>query len=113
MALLGDTLMPRSLKSILVPALCAGTFLGLAGGFLCLSGGLARAADAAATPPPANWWDTLTVGGSLESGILFNPASPADGLNFGHLFTDKANQPLLNQILLDHPAPARSQGHRL
>ena len=30
--------MPRSLKSILVPALCAGTFLGL-------SGGLARAAE--------------------------------------------------------------------
>ena len=105
MALLGDTLMPRSLKSILVPALCAGTFLGLAGGFLCLSGGHARAADAAATPPPANWWDTLTVGGSLESGILFNPASPPDGLNFGHLFTDKANQPLLNQILLTIQRP--------
>jgi hypothetical protein len=86
-------LMPRSLKSILVPALCAGTFLGL-------SGGLARAADLTATPPPANWWDTLTVGGSLESGILFNPDSPPDGLNFGHLFTDKANQPL------HRPAPA-------
>ncbi len=36
--------MPRSLKSLLVPALCAGTFLGL-------SGGLARAADLTATPP--------------------------------------------------------------
>ena len=35
--------MPRSLKSLLVPALCAGTFLGL-------SGGLARAADLTATP---------------------------------------------------------------
>ncbi len=35
--------MPRPLKSILVPALCAGTFLGL-------SGGLARAAD---VPPHA------------------------------------------------------------
>ena len=63
MALLGDMLMPRSLKSILVLALCAGTFLGLSGGF-------ARAAEPAPTPPPANWWDTLTVGRSLESGIL-------------------------------------------
>jgi hypothetical protein len=25
---------------------------------------------------------------------------PGDGLNFGHLFTDKANTLLLNQILL-------------
>jgi hypothetical protein len=46
-ALLGDTQMPRPPKSILVPALCAGTFLGLAGGY-------ARAAEPAPTPPPAN-----------------------------------------------------------
>lgn len=92
--------MPRALSSILVPALCAGTFLGL-------SGSLAGAADLTATPPPApaNWWDTLTVGGSVEAGILFNPESPPDGLNFGHLFTDKANQPLLNQILLTVQRP--------
>jgi hypothetical protein len=90
--------MPRPLKSILVPALCAGTFLGLTGGF-------ARAADVTPTPPPANWWDTITVGGSLDAGITFNPESPPDGLNFGHLFTDKANQPLLNQILLTIQRP--------
>ena len=53
MALLGDTLaMPRPSKSILVPALCAGTILGF-------SGGLARAAEPAPTPPPANWWERL------------------------------------------------------
>jgi hypothetical protein len=45
------------------------------------------------------------VGGSLESGILFNPDSPPDGLNFGHLFTDKANQPLFNQLLLTVQRP--------
>jgi hypothetical protein len=49
-----------------VPALCVGTFLGLSGGF-------ARAAEPAPTPSPANWWDTLTVGGTVESGILCKP----------------------------------------
>jgi hypothetical protein len=63
--------MHRPLKSILVPALCAGTFLGLASG-------IARAADVAAAPPPppANWWDTITVSGSVDAGITFNPDSP-------------------------------------
>ena len=98
MASLGDMPMPRSIRSLLVPALCASTFLGLSGSF-------ARAADAPVTPPPANWWDTLTVSGSVEAGITFNPDSPGDGLNFGHLFTDKANQPLLNQILLTVQRP--------
>ena len=90
--------MPRSLKSILVPALCASTFLGFAGS-------VARAADVPPPPPPANWWDTVTIGGSVEAGITFNPDNPGDGLNFGHLFTDKANQPLLNQVLLTIQRP--------
>jgi hypothetical protein len=90
--------MHRPLKSVLVSALCAGTFLGL-------SGGLARAAEPAPTPPPANWWDTITVSGSVDAGITFNPDSPPDGLNFGRLFTDKANQPLFNQLLLTVQRP--------
>ncbi len=36
----------------------------------------------------------------INSGILVNPGRPADGLNFGHLFTDHANQFQLNQVLL-------------
>jgi putative OmpL-like beta-barrel porin-2 len=90
--------MPRPPKSILVPALCAGTFLGLAGGY-------ARAAEPAPTPPPANWWDTFTVGGTVEAGVTLNGDNPGDGLNFGHLFTDKANTLLLNQILLTAQRP--------
>ena len=58
-----------------------------------------------AAAAPANWWDTITYGGSIEAGIPFNPDSPADGFNFGHLFTDKANTPLLNQILLTVQRP--------
>jgi hypothetical protein len=90
--------MPRPFKSLLMPALCAGTILGFPGGF-------ARAAEPAPTPPPASWWDTLTVSGSVDAGITFNPDSPADGLNFGHLYTDKANTPLLNSILLTIQRP--------
>jgi hypothetical protein len=90
--------MPRPPKSVLVPALCAGTLLGLAGGY-------ARAAEPAPTPPPAGWWDTFTVGGTVEAGVTLNGDNPGDGLNFGHLFTDKANTPLLNQILLTATRP--------
>jgi hypothetical protein len=90
--------MRRPLKSVLVPALCAGTLLGLAGS-------PARAAEPAPAPPPASWWDTLTVGGTVESGVTFNPDFPGDGLNFGHLFTDKANTPLFNQFLLTVQRP--------
>jgi Putative beta-barrel porin-2, OmpL-like. bbp2 len=89
--------MPRPPKSLLVPALCAGTFLGLAG--------YARAAEPAPTPPPANWWDTFTIGGTVEAGVTLNADNPGDGLNFGHLFTDKANTLLLNQILLTAQRP--------
>ncbi len=91
--------MPRSLTSLRLPAFCAGAFLGLAVSF-------ASAADIApAPPPPASWWDTLTVSGHAEAGITFNPDYPGDGLNFGHLFTDKANTPLFNQLILTVQRP--------
>jgi len=35
--------------------------------------------------------------GWVEAGITGNPDSPEDNHNFGHLFTDRANEPLLNQ----------------
>jgi Putative beta-barrel porin-2, OmpL-like. bbp2 len=90
--------MPRLPKSILMPALCAGTFLGLAGGY-------GRAAELAPMPPPPSWWDTFTIGGTVDAGVTLNGDNPPDGLNFGHLFTDKANAPLLNQILLTAQRP--------
>src|SRR5947209_8708653 len=36
--------------------------------------------------------------GWVEAGITGNPDSPTDNHNFGHLFTDRANEPLLNQF---------------
>jgi hypothetical protein len=46
-----------------------------------------------------------TVSGYVEGGLTLNPDYPGDRLNFGHLFTDKANTPLLNQasIIVQRP----------
>src|ERR1700731_3298795 len=38
--------------------------------------------------------------GWIEAGITGNPDSPTDNHNFGHLFTDRANEPLLNQMVI-------------
>jgi hypothetical protein len=38
--------------------------------------------------------------GWIEGGITGNPRSPLDNHNFGHLFTDRANEPLLNQAVI-------------
>ena len=37
----------------------------------------------------------------IDSGITFNPAFPDDNQNFGRLFTDRANEPLLNQATIN------------
>lgn len=74
----------------------------LAAAVLLQPASFARADDAApaadSNAPPPGWWDTVTWGGRLEAGITGNTHDPNDGINFGHLFTDKANTPLLNQL---------------
>jgi Putative beta-barrel porin-2, OmpL-like. bbp2 len=90
--------MRHPLRSRLLPALCAGTFLGLSGGY-------ASAAEPAPPPPPPDWWSTVTATGVIDAGVTFNPELPGDGLNFGQLYTDKANQPLLNGVLLTLQRP--------
>lgn len=71
-------------------------------------------ADAPAAPdaPPAAWADTLKIHGSAEAGFTINPDGPGNGLNYGQLFTDKANEPLLNQILLtvERPLDPKAEG---
>lgn len=51
-----------------------------------------------------SWWDSVTITGHVEAGVTFNANDPSGG-NFGHLFTDKANSPLLNQALLTIQRP--------
>jgi hypothetical protein len=90
--------MPRLLKSPVLPALLAGTFLSLSGAF-------SYAAEPAPPPPPPDWWSTVTATGLIDAGVTFNPQLPPDGLNFGQLYTDKANSPLLNGVLLTLQRP--------
>lgn len=68
---------------------------------------VAAAADLNSAPPVAvqSWWDTVSITGHVEAGLTANPASPPDGINFGHLFTDKANRFLLNQTVLTIQRP--------
>jgi hypothetical protein len=73
----------------------------------------AAPADATAAPAaPAAWADTMTIHGSIEAGFTINPDGPDNGLNFGQLFTDKANVPLVNQALLtfERPLDPKAEG---
>jgi hypothetical protein len=66
-------------------------------------------------PPPAppSWWSTLTIDGYVEGGITGTSPKPADGINFGSLFTDKADRPLLNQALvtIQRPLDPKATGY--
>jgi hypothetical protein len=50
------------------------------------------------TPTPA---PRFQISGWIDSGITVNPASPQDNQNFGRLFDDRANEPLLNQLVIN------------
>ena len=78
----------------------------------------ARAADLAApvvAPPavvaePFNIFNGIEFHAQGEAGVLGNPANPSQGANgagynFGHLYTDHANEVQLNQILLTVTKP--------
>ena len=49
------------------------------------------------TKPPE---PRFKIYGWVEGGVTFNGTSPADNQNFGHFFTDRANEPLLNQAVI-------------
>jgi hypothetical protein len=59
------------------------------------------------------WIDTLKLSGHIEAGITGNPDDPSNHINFGHLFTDRANTPLLNQLLLtaERPLDPKATGY--
>ena len=65
-------------------------------------------AAAPTSPPPGLWIDGIHIYAQGEAGIVLNPYRPSDGLNFGQLFTDHANQFQLNQILLTATKPLDS-----
>ncbi len=57
-------------------------------------------AAVAAPAEPASWWSSFTWSGYAEGGITGNPDSPSNGINYGQLYTDRANLPVLNQLSL-------------
>ena len=63
------------------------------------------AAAPAAPAAPAAWTDTLKFGLQIEGGIIGNANSPRNNNNFGQLFTDKANDFQLNQVLVGVARP--------
>ena len=48
------------------------------------------------TPEPR-----FKISGWIDSGITFNPDSPQSNQNFGRLFDDRADEPLLNQVVIN------------
>src|SRR5258708_32281011 len=63
---------------------------------ILVSIGLAAEPTASPTPAPR-----FKISGWIDSGITFNPASPQDNQNLGRLFDDRANEPLLNQLVIN------------
>jgi hypothetical protein len=59
-----------------------------------------------ASPTPA---PGFKISGWIDSGITFNPASPQDNQNFGRFFDDRANEPLLNQFVINFERALASQ----
>jgi hypothetical protein len=55
--------------------------------------------------PASSWSDSITIGFQAQAGIYGNISEPESGLNFGHLFTDQANEVQLNQVMLTVARP--------
>ncbi len=76
-----------------------------------LAASMAFAADvsakkkAPAAPPPPAWLDTLAVDGYVEGGIAINFNQPFNNINWGHLYTDRANTPTFNGAVLTAQRP--------
>jgi hypothetical protein len=56
---------------------------------------VACAGEPAASPTPA---PRFSISAWVAAGMTVNPDSPKDNQNFGRLFDDRANEPLLNQL---------------
>jgi hypothetical protein len=79
---------------------------GLLAAALTATGVSVAFADEAAAP--AKWADTLKFSGHVDGGVMFSGNNPADNVNFGHLYTDRANEAVLNQLMVTLTRPIDS-----
>lgn len=98
--------MPRARRSAASPGAAMLAMLPAA----VLLGNLALTAPAraqAATPPaaPKSWSDSISISGYFQAGITAAPGIKNPRINFGHVFTDKANEVLVNQAALTIARP--------
>ena len=72
---------------------------------VALQGGeLAVSPSPSPTPEPR-----FKISAWIDAGFTTNPSSPDDGQNFGRLFDDRSNEPLVNQITLNLERTLASQ----
>src|SRR5437868_13546411 len=75
---------------------------------LCLAtiavAGETETVSSSPTPSPR-----FKISGWIDGGITFNPASPQDNQNFGRFFDDRANEPLVNQLVINLERPLAPQ----
>lgn len=65
----------------------------------------AQPAEGKPAEAPTTWLGSIKFSAQVEGGIIVNPDRPNNGLNFGQLFTDRANQVVVNQVLLGVQRP--------
>src|SRR2546430_17726402 len=65
---------------------------------LCLAAAAIAGEIETASPTPA---PRFTISGWIDGGITLNPDTPRDNQRFGRLFDDRANEPLLNQAVIN------------
>jgi len=90
----------------------------LSGAALALLASAANAADAPSkkkgpiAPPTPAWMDTLSIDGYVEGSVTVNPSQPYNGLNWGHLYSDRANTPTFNGLLttIQRPLDPKATG---
>jgi hypothetical protein len=80
---------------------CAYLKLAISLGLLSLTAHLGFAGEAASSTPTPTPAPRFQISGWIDSGVMGNPASPADNQNFGRYFDDRANEPLLNQLVIN------------
>ena len=74
----------------------------LAGAALLATAAQAQAQAPAPPAAPSAWADSISISAYVQAGITGAPGlnRAARGLNFGHAFTDRANQVLMNQVAI-------------